>query len=224
MKTMAEGKDPVKLGVPTGNVIGKELNPNAGVNLGTSPTHLGFGTADWGISSGLLFGTSQSNSIKTLATDVKTLQHEIKALATAVKRNDTHEQLVDRVQQLEESATNKFAQLDQTLKADVLLPSDEVMKVKLVPLHYMERLDEYRSDENWAFSLGGIFLGALLGIITNGFFTLEDTLSSPTFMLLLLFSILTGMAYLWGMRIRKRVQRVHDRMALPIANASENEL
>ena len=53
------------------------------------------------------------------------------------------------------------------LTANVILPAPEDMQVRLVSASALERLDEYRGNENKWFAWMGIFIGSTLGLLIN---------------------------------------------------------
>jgi VIT1/CCC1 family predicted Fe2+/Mn2+ transporter len=101
---------------------------------------------------------------------------------------------------------------DQGITAPVKLPSQEAMTVQLGPVNYIERLDEYHSDENLAYALIGLLVGAILGIIADGFVQIPVQFSSLSIILIIILVIFSGFSLLWLIRIRNRRKSVQKQI------------
>lgn len=69
------------------------------------------------------------------------------------------------------------------------LPTSDDLKVTLVPSTALGQLEEYRSEENKWFSVSGIFLGSVLGLLSN--WANGSEMSSSAWTMLILFSIMS---------------------------------
>ena len=75
--------------------------------------------------------------------------------------------LAEQLQVLREDMRH-MQQTSQALTAPVRIPSPSEMEVRLVPLHHLDRLEEYRNDESQWLTLFGITVGAIIAIVVNG--------------------------------------------------------
>jgi hypothetical protein len=98
------------------------------------------------------------------------------------------------------------------ITAPVKLPSQEAMTVQLGPVHFIERLEEYQSDENLGFTLIGLFIGAIIGVVIN-WATNEPFIVTPFSLILIgiffIFAIGTG---IWLRRTRIRRENIKRRL------------
>ncbi len=79
---------------------------------------------------------------------------------------DQQKALLEDVKTIKEG----FAELklaSHALTAPVSIPPPEEMEVTLVPADRLQRLEEYRGEENFWFSFLGIVIGSILGIVIN---------------------------------------------------------
>ena len=100
----------------------------------------------------------------------------------------------------------------QHITAPVLLPSVELMSVRLVPTHMLERLEEYRSDESGYSLLTGLFGGATLGVIINWFTSQDINISPYSIILLITMIFLTCWSVFQLRKASKRSRTLRDRM------------
>jgi transcriptional regulator with XRE-family HTH domain len=79
----------------------------------------------------------------------------------------------------------------QELSASVTLPPESSMTLQLVRADSLERLEEYRADENRWFTWLGVFVGAIIGIIVNvatgGLFNVSTGIILAVFVLMAVF-------------------------------------
>jgi len=151
---------------------------------------------------------SQNARAETLKNNLDSIQKEVEVIQTSIKDNA---QLSIKVQQLSDLIT-QTKQTSQELTAPVKLPPLEDMEVQLVPTHSLERLEEYRADENRYSLLIGLFGGAILGIFSN-WFTNENlviTRFSVTFIILLV--LLTSGSIMMSIRNSRRAQAIKNKM------------
>jgi len=93
--------------------------------------------------------------------------------------------------------------------APISLPRREDITVKLGPVNLIERLDEYQSDENLLTFFLGIFIGAILGIISNWATASEFVVTPFSLILLGIFISLSIASGVWLKRIRNRRKKVN---------------
>jgi hypothetical protein len=86
------------------------------------------------------------------------------------------------------------------------------MTVDLAPLNLIDRLEEYRSDENLYYTLLGVFAGGILGILANWATTALPTLPPFSVILIILLLILAAAdgVILW--RLGRRKAKVSKRI------------
>ena len=99
----------------------------------------------------------------------------------------------------------------EELTARILLPPREMTDVQLLPSDALDRLEEYRSDENIAYLLIGAFSGAILGILSN--WATNDTfvITRVSLVLLGFFAVLCGMSIFWAWRLRGRIASIKQK-------------
>lgn len=100
------------------------------------------------------------------------------------------------------------------LSAPIILPPPEDMEVRLVSSTSLQRLEEYRSEENKWYSVTGIFMGAILGIAINvatgGIMTNNAWILVGTFVALTILTGITAIRYQnQGNRIRTQILKPH---------------
>jgi len=88
--------------------------------------------------------------------------------------------------------------------------------VRLVPSDSLDRLEEYRTDENVAYLLMGAFGGAILGFLSNLATNQQFIITRFSVMLMILFGVLTVLGIYWAFRLRGRVNRVKGRIFHPV--------
>lgn len=123
------------------------------------------------------------------------------------KASLTENQLEQRIQEILKTADRAAGQ-GELLTARVILPRQEDMNVRLIPSHSFERLEEYRSDENIAYLLIGVFAGGICGILSN--WAANESLVITRFSLVLMcfLAVLTIACVLWVRIIRSRTNAV----------------
>lgn len=112
-------------------------------------------------------------------------------------------------------ATTWHESPEDELTAPVMLPSQETLAVRLAPINLIERLEEYQTDENLAYILIGLFIGAIFGIICNWATSAPFQMSRPSIVLILLLIILAIGTGIWLYRIHKRKKSVKDKLRTP---------
>lgn len=127
------------------------------------------------------------------------------------KESLTAEELDRRLGDMLKTA-NRAVGRSEELTARVILPQQEDMDVRLVPSHSLERLEEYRSDENIAYLLIGLFGGAILGILGNWVTSENFVITRVSTVLVFVFAFLTVACIFWTRRIHQRAVAVRDQM------------
>ncbi len=168
------------------------------------------------ISSATATVTDNISSIPVYQKDIETLEHELAGLrqqtlelATRIESGDSESKAVYELVTAMVGAANRAVGRTEDLTA-VLVPPENP-RIRLLMEHDVDRLEEYRSDENIAFLLTGLFAGAAVSIFVNW---ATDSTFSPTpisITLLILFGLLALGAYYWGYRLKKRADTIHKR-------------
>jgi hypothetical protein len=107
-----------------------------------------------------------------------------------------------------DDAAETIALRNKELTARILLPERKHLNVPLAPVHSLERLEEYRSDENIAYLLTGAFVGAILGILSNWADNDPFVLTRISIVLMILLVILTIFCVIWAIRLNRRATSV----------------
>lgn len=94
--------------------------------------------------------------------------------------------------------------------APISLPRREDITVKLGPVNLVDRLDEYQSDENLLTFFLGIFIGAIVGIVSNWATEREFVVTPFSLILLAIFAALAIGSGVWLKRIRERRKKVKN--------------
>jgi len=163
------------------------------------------------------------NTVARLDDALETLRREVAQLRRDVTTDTQMPQVgegldVKQMTQLGERLDEIARTLDQAsersdeLKADILFPPIEDMSVRLVPSDSLDRLEEYRSDVNWAYLLAGAFLGAVMGILSNWATNEKFIITRYSKVLIGLFLILAVGSGVWAYNINRRARRVRDHM------------
>jgi hypothetical protein len=145
-----------------------------------------------------------------LQNEVAGLRQQIFELISRTEDSNSEDQSVDELIDEIVKTVNRTVGRTEDLKADLILPINR--GIRLFMEHDVDRLEEYRSDENIAFLLVGLFAGAAVGIVVNW---ATDSTFAPTpisITLLLLFAILAIGAGFWSRRLKGRVTKVYTRL------------
>jgi hypothetical protein len=123
----------------------------------------------------------------------------------------TDEQLNVRLEEMVRTTSRAIGRSEE-LTARVILPPSELTDVQLLPSGMLERLEEYRSDENLVYLLIGAFSGAILGILSNWATNDPFVITRFSIILLVLFLALTLLSVSWAGRLRKRANQVKEQI------------
>lgn len=155
----------------------------------------------------------QSEPVQELQVQVKDIESAIDNLANKFENQPSEESDEQSLTIAEEvqNVKQQLAQLQSTsreITAPVRLPSPQDMEVKLVAITSLERLEEYRADENEWRSWFGVFMGAIIAVFINIFTGSE--VSNETYLLgafLVLMCLLTGWS---ALKYRQRGNALRD--------------
>lgn len=165
----------------------------------------------------------QDTRIAALTRDLDAVRGQ---LASIQKEASTNAALTEQVKTLA-SLVEQVQAKSKELMAPVLLPPMEDMEVRLVASHSLERLEEYRSDENKYYLFIGLFGGAILGILANWFTSAQFTITRFSVVFIALLAILTFACVFMVMGISKRAKGLRTKMlsaeARPTASARESQ-
>lgn len=183
---------------------------------------------------GIAFGSSV-NLLSASETDISELRREIAAAKSQLSESQKQilslqkqftekvsksqlSELVANIQSLSESIEVTQKRIEQAqdrsnqLTAPLILPTPEDMKIGLVPTHWLDRLEEYRSDENFVNLLIGLFGGAFLGMLGAAFLSPKDSFSTYAIAFLILLLVITISCIVFLSRIRKRTNELRQKM------------
>jgi hypothetical protein len=121
--------------------------------------------------------------------------------------NAQGEQLGQRVNDVQQAYQQRPAQTGQELSAQRELASSRLSHVFPVPSSSLQRLEEYHADQKIAFSVSSLLLGIVLGIGMNVLSEDQGILTegvSVVSVLLLVLALMSGMSFVWGLRLRAR--------------------
>jgi len=122
----------------------------------------------------------------------------------------TDEQVERRIEEMLKTANRAIGRTEE-LTARVLLPPPEMTDVQLLPSGVLERLEEYRSDENIAYLLIGTFVGSILGILSNWVTNDPFIVTKFSLVLLGLFVMLTFICILWAL-LRPKLSHINQQL------------
>lgn len=125
------------------------------------------------------------------------------------KQTVTDEQLEERIEEMLKTASRAIGRSEE-LTARMILPPPELTDVQLLPSGALERLEEYRSDENIAYLLTGAFGGAVLGILSNWVTNDPFVITRSSGILIVVFIALTIACIFWARRIHQRADKLKE--------------
>jgi hypothetical protein len=109
--------------------------------------------------------------------------------------------LADEVQSLKEDFLH-LQETSQALTAPVRIPTPGAMQVTLVPVHVLDRLEEYRSDESTWLTFCGLFMGAILGVFVN--VATGGKLAAASWIVLSVFALMAALTGAFAWQTRRR--------------------
>jgi transcriptional regulator with XRE-family HTH domain len=116
--------------------------------------------------------TVSADTVREIQVQIKDIQGSIEALSGKIDNGSLGDTEVGSLALVEElqNAKDSLRRLQTTsnqIMAPVSIPSSHELTVKLVPSMLLERLEEYRTEENKWSSWLGVFAGAILGVFIN---------------------------------------------------------
>lgn len=159
------------------------------------------------------------NDIDSLSLELASLRQQLLELQKGSTNNDKVEQKIDELLK----TANRAVGRSEELTARVVLPRQEHMDVQLVPSHSLERLDEYRSDENIAYLMIGVFAGSILGILSNWVTSENFTITRFSIILMGIVLALTVLCAVWAVVIRNRANEVKKRIFDPLLSVNKKK-
>jgi cbb3-type cytochrome oxidase subunit 3 len=144
------------------------------------------------------------DDVASLNIELASLRQQLLELQMAEEKNGLVETQIEAILK----TVNRAVGRSEDLTARVILPRQEDMDVRLIPSHSLERLEEYRSDENVAYLLIGSFSGAILGVLSN-WLTSEDLIITRFSIILMVILFIAMVAsVLWSRKIHQRAEVV----------------
>lgn len=142
------------------------------------------------------------------------LQAQLTKNAQTEQNQDFQNQMSTIAQSMSQVQTQLAQAQRQTegLTAPVIMPTPEDMQIRLVPTHWLHRLEEYRADEGIALTAAGLFVGAILGILVNWATNEQFVVTRFSQVLMGLFAVLAVSLVLWVARTRRRATMIRDQM------------
>lgn len=147
------------------------------------------------------------DSVVSLRSSIESLPESI---IDGVNKEQTDEQSLSLVEETQNilRTLKDLQSTSREIYAPVSLPTPEQMKVPLVPSTYVERIEEYRNEQNVWFSLAGVFLGAILGLTIN--WVTGGKMEGPALVvlgILVLMLLVTGLS---ALKFKKRADKLRD--------------
>ncbi|GAB4217089.1 MAG: hypothetical protein OHK0022_58980 [Roseiflexaceae bacterium] len=158
-------------------------------------------------------------------------QKQISHLKTQIDRNSTEEQLqelkkqIDSLLQSNKEAEEKLSLAQvrtNSLTAPVEMPTPEDMRIQLIPTHWFDRLEEYRSDEALVFMFIGLFAGTIMGTLTNWFTSENFVITRFAGLFLFLILLLLVGSIFWQTRISQRTKEARNKI-MSFTNAQKKD-
>ena len=118
-------------------------------------------------------------------------------------------EIESEIQEIKKKLENARFTSEQ-LTAPVILPAPEDIQVRLVSSTSLQRLEEYREEENNWFSLSGVFFGAFLGMLANHFS--GGTLSTEGWLLAVILFGFSFLTFISGRRFRARGEKITNQI------------
>lgn len=129
--------------------------------------------------------------------------------AGQAKNEKVDEPLLD---DLIETTASAKGQTDSMLMARLHLPPQWLTDQQLVPVTLLERLEEYRSDENLLLLFAGTFGGAILGVLGSWFVAEDQPFSKSSILFLILLVSVTVLLGYGAYALRRRSAALKQKM------------
>ncbi len=151
---------------------------------------------------------NSGDELVNLSVDIANIRQQLLELQKVQPSEDAIDERVKSMIKVAEKASDR----SDELTARLVLPSSSLTDVPLIPVHTLDRLEEYRSDENIAHLLIGLFGGSTLGILSN--WATDENFTIPRFsiVLIILFIALTVACWIWARRIDNRAKAIKAKM------------
>ncbi|MCA1568269.1 MAG: hypothetical protein LC803_22015 [Acidobacteria bacterium] len=153
---------------------------------------------------------SQNSELEKLSSELGSLRQQLMEFQKEPLLGGQFEHRVREIL----STANRAVDQSEVLTARVILPRQEDMNVRLVPSHSLERLEEYRRDENVAYLFIGVFAGAIFGTLSNWATTETFLMTRSSVLLVSVLSMLTIACIIWVRVIQKRANVVRGQIFL----------
>jgi len=123
-----------------------------------------------------LVAPQKADAARRIENDVETIRQEMERMKSLVAKAQsgtpslTADQMQEALSAVEERVNTRFQSLTQasrTLSAPIEMPPMEELTVRMVTVGTIDRLSEAMQEETKWGTWGGVFLGTLLGILTN---------------------------------------------------------
>lgn len=168
----------------------------------------------WGLSVPVPSGIFSAAYYTDIAQGARSLTRELAHLRRQMDKVQQEAAAGEQLQQLITTIDRAFERSND-LTARVLLPTAEDMEVRLVPAYSLERLEEYRFDQNIFYLLVGIFGGAIAGIMVHWAISEQFILTRALAVLLGLFFVFTLACIVWAWLIHRRTVRIKKHLLRP---------
>ena len=140
------------------------------------------------------------NKVYKLITEKKIVNEAIKKQES--KLHKTIKEVTDNIQNFKHYL-DSFPNSSYS-SVPVMFPNRESVAVKFAPLDMIERLEEYQNDENFALFLLGLFIGAIIGIISNWATDKDILITKFSIILISIFLFLSVGCIIWLLITRAR--------------------
>lgn len=171
------------------------------------------------VSTKLLLSQSAHSDADILRMELTELRQELEEIQQEAL---TDEQLDQRLEEMTRTASRAIGRSGE-LTSRLLLPPPELTDQPLLPWGTLERLEEYRSDENVAYLLLGAFVGAVLGILSNWATNEALVITRASIILQVLFVVLAIVCILWIRRLRQRAARITESVRAMVKSHQESK-
>lgn len=158
-------------------------------------------------SGGVLIGSSDlfNNSNSEINRRVDELQTSLNALTKNLNKPNQQDDLAQQIRLIQEQFS-ELQSASKDLTARVVLPPSEELEIRLLTTNSLDRLEEYRSNQNiWAAGVG-LFGGAVMGIMVN--FVTGAEVEKTAWVLVVAFILVTAIFAYFFYADGKRVERV----------------